>query len=186
MKIKTKITSAVLGTTILTLIIVLFAGYNLGKRIILINICDNMLSNAQQHAAITKVFFNEKFNIANTIKSNPDLIKTLISSNSELSALPEKERDEYIDTLNKRWIATSDLKSPFIQSYMNNSLSNYLKKQQQVIPGEYGEIFLTNRYGVLIATTGKLTTLAHSHKYWWRACYDNGSGKAIKKRQTKQ
>ncbi len=179
MKIRTKMISVVLGTTISALVIVLFVGYKLGKNIVLTNTRDNILINTREHAAITKVFFNEKFSIANTIGSNPDLIKTLISSNLELSALSEKQRDEYIDTLNKKWIAASDLKSPFIQSYMNNSLANYLRKQQQVIPGEYGEIFLTNRYGVLIATTGKLTTLAHSHKYWWRACYNNGSGKGI-------
>jgi len=41
----------------------------------------------------------------------------------------------------------------------------------------YGEIFLTNRFGVMIASTGKLTTLAHSHKYWWQASYDDGRGK---------
>ena len=29
----------------------------------------------------------------------------------------------------------------------------------------------------MIATTGKLTTLAHAHKYWWLACYDDGQGR---------
>ncbi|MES0372260.1 MAG: ATP-binding protein [Mariprofundaceae bacterium] len=45
------------------------------------------------------------------------------------------------------------------------------------MPGTYGEIFLTNRYGVMIATTGKLTTLAHAHKYWWVAAYADGQGR---------
>ncbi|MCK5194748.1 MAG: HAMP domain-containing protein, partial [Desulfobulbaceae bacterium] len=29
----------------------------------------------------------------------------------------------------------------------------------------------------MIATTGKLTTLAHAHKYWWIAGYDGGKGR---------
>ncbi len=31
----------------------------------------------------------------------------------------------------------------------------------------------------LVATTGKLTTLAHSHKYWWKSAYNGGKGKSV-------
>lgn len=44
-------------------------------------------------------------------------------------------------------------------------------------PGEYGELFVTDRYGSLVAATGKLTTLAHADKYWWQAAYHEGEGK---------
>ncbi len=62
---------------------------------------------------------------------------------------------------------------------MINPAAEHLKYQQNIFPDMYGEIFLTNRYGVMIATTGKLTTLAHAHKYWWRACYNNGKGRVF-------
>ncbi len=39
------------------------------------------------------------------------------------------------------------------------------------------KFFLTNRFGVMIASTGKLTTLAHSQKYWWQAAYNDGNGR---------
>jgi signal transduction histidine kinase/HAMP domain-containing protein len=32
---------------------------------------------------------------------------------------------------------------------------------------------------VVVATTGKLTTLAHAHKYWWRGSYHDGEGRTF-------
>ena len=55
----------------------------------------------------------------------------------------------------------------------------HLKKQQEVIPGLYGEIFLTNIYGELIASTTKLTTHYHGDKYWWLEAYNEGEGKVF-------
>jgi two-component sensor histidine kinase/HAMP domain-containing protein len=73
----------------------------------------------------------------------------------------------------------SDINDPFIQEHLTNSVAAFLKLQQTIMPGLYGEIFLTNKYGVMISTTGKLTTLAHSHKYWWEASYFNGKGRVF-------
>jgi len=50
------------------------------------------------------------------------------------------------------------------------------KNQQRILKGEYGEIFLTNKFGALVASTAKLSTLAHGHKYWWLGSYNNGEG----------
>ncbi len=86
-------------------------------------------------------------------------------------------RKEKIDTLNQQWMQSIDIQSHFVSAYMTNPVAEYLKHQQSLLAGEYGEIFLTNRYGAMIATTGKLTTLAHSHKYWWKAAFDDDKGR---------
>ncbi|MBF0446483.1 MAG: PAS domain S-box protein [Magnetococcales bacterium] len=52
-----------------------------------------------------------------------------------------------------------------------------LKDHQKTHEGEYGEIFLTNQFGAIIASTSKLTTLAHSHKYWWKTSFNQGNGR---------
>lgn len=115
--------------------------------------------------------------ISLTLSSSPIIKHALLASNGEFSLLPNGMRNQKIEQLNRQWIETEDLNDPFIQSHMTNPVANHLKLQQDIFPGMYGEIFLTNRYGVMIATTGKLTTLAHAHKYWWRACYNNGKGR---------
>ena len=68
-------------------------------------------------------------------------------------------RSQQIGRLNRQWMDSSDINDPFIQSFIANPIADFLSYQQVIMPGLYGEIFLTNRYGVMIATTGKLTTL---------------------------
>ena len=46
-----------------------------------------------------------------------------------------------------------------VKAFLNNPLALYLKKQQSTFKGVYGEIFIKNMHGAIIATTGKLSTL---------------------------
>lgn len=116
--------------------------------------------------------------ISNTLTlSTVDLIKnTLIASNSSYKSKTSKEIENKIKFLNTKWM-NSKRNSIFVQSYLTNNLSNFLKKQQDILPNKYGELFITNKYGEMIASTSKLTTLSHSHKYWWKKAYNNKKGK---------
>ena len=112
-----------------------------------------------------------------TMGSAPVVIESLQKSNLEYDLLDNKQKTEHITKLNNRWKRAKSTDDSFIKPYMNNPLAHYLKKQQSVLDGVYGEIFITNRYGAMIATTGKLSTLAHSHKYWFKESYFDGEGK---------
>ncbi|MCP3930518.1 MAG: HAMP domain-containing protein, partial [Bacteroidetes bacterium] len=107
----------------------------------------------------------------------PVIKNARLQSNSEFADLSEEERKKMIKNLNNRWQEATDVNDPFIQPYITNPAAEHLKKQQEIFAGRYGEIFLTNVYGAMISTTGKLTTLAHAHKYWWKACYQDGQGR---------
>ncbi len=114
-----------------------------------------------------------------TISSAPVLKEYLLKSNSYYSQLPDSKRKERINLLNNKWMRIKSPENSFIKGYMENPAADYLNLQENINPDFYGEIFLTNKYGVMEATTNKLTTLAHSHKYWWEACYDNGKGEIL-------
>lgn len=115
--------------------------------------------------------------IAKTISTAPVLRNALKDSNTEFELLSTQEQEDKINTLNERWMETDNISDEFIQQRMTNSVAEYLKYQKIIIPGKYGEIFLTNRYGAMIATTSKLKTLSHANKYWWQAAYDEGKGR---------
>ncbi|MCW5213705.1 hypothetical protein VU04_12485, partial [Desulfobulbus sp. TB] len=149
----------------------------LSRRTIIDNELTNLKNISKEIALHIDSHLNEKTNIALTLSSAPLIKESLRASNAEFSALPEPTRNQIITNYNERWKKTEDPADPFIRAYMTNPTAEYFKKQQQLLPENYGEIFLTNAYGVMIATTGKLTTLAHAHKYWWKAGYHNGQGK---------
>jgi len=117
--------------------------------------------------------------VALTISSAPVIKEALIKSNIDFSTLSESDRNRKIEQLNNKWMNTEDINNTFIQKYLTNNPAKFLKLQQKILPGQYGEIFLTNKYGVMIASTGKLTTLAHKQKYWWQASFNNGKGKTF-------
>ncbi len=121
--------------------------------------------------------FSEISNTVLTLASSPVIRDTLIESNNDFSMLTEDEREEKIEKLAQQWTDTTDLNSPFLQSYLNNPVASHLKLQKEIIKERYGELFITNRYGVIIATTNKLTTINHAHKYWWEASFNDGNGR---------
>jgi len=124
-------------------------------------------------------YIDEMINTALTMSSAPIIQQALLESNGYFEEISDDKRIDEIEYLNSQWIAISDINDPFIRPYMNGPVSEYLRLQDTIIPDKYGEIFLTNKYGLLISTTKKLTTLAHSHKYWWEAAYDDGTGKVF-------
>lgn len=117
--------------------------------------------------------------IVKTLASSLVIEQVLMKSNAEFGAFSDDDRKQKIEILNAKWMETDDIESPFIQAYMTNPAAVFLKKQQEMFPDTYGEIFLTNRFGAMTATTGKLTTLAHAHKYWWVNSFDGGRGKVF-------
>ena len=121
----------------------------------------------------------DKLKLTKTIATAPILEETLLESNKDFGAMNSNQREEKINTLNQKWKNERKTKTKFIDSYLNNKLALYLKKQQIALPGVYGEIFITNKYGSIVATTGVLSTLAHSHKYWWKESFNKGDGKVF-------
>ncbi len=109
----------------------------------------------------------------------PAITEATVASNRLFGGLSEEQRRLRIEQLDSRWREAPDAHDPFVVEYMSNPSAAHLVRQQTAIPGEIGEIFLTNRYGALIATTAKLTTLAHAHKYWWKAGFSNASGRVF-------
>lgn len=166
---------AIFGTVI---VLLLSIGFDILSHTIIENQeIKKIESLAEELALHLESHLKEKSFIAATLSSAPIIKAALMESNAEFAALSDQKRTREIDQRNRQWTATDQTNDPFVQSHMSGQLAEYLKHQKEIIPGEYGELFLTNRYGVMIATTDKLTTLAHAHKYWWLAAYDEGRGK---------
>ncbi len=162
----------------LVIVLLLSGGYDfISHYLIIKQEMTNLRNIAKEVALHVESNLKEKITIATTLSSAPLIKATLLESNSNFAALSNQRRKREIGRRNQQWIKTTKVTDPFIQLHMNNPVAEYFKYQQRLFPREYGEIFLTNRYGVMIATTNKLTTLAHTYKYWWLGCYDDGRGK---------
>ncbi len=134
-----------------------------------ISIVEKISLNIEQHVL-------EKVKTASTITLTPLVLSAVNESNAQYSALSQQYRDNEIQSRDEKWKTTDDSNDPFILEYTNTQLAQYLKELQINMEGEYGELFITNKYGALVASTAKLTTFAHGHKYWWKGGYNDGDG----------
>lgn len=140
---------------------------------------DQFVHNAENHMNILsrqvrQLIINE-INTAKIMGNNELILSALEESNNSYALYGREDRVSIIEDRNERWMA-ADFNDPFVRGFTENPAAEYLKRQQTLIPGHYGEIFLTNRFGTVAASTSKLTTFAHAHKYWWERAYYEGVG----------
>lgn len=177
MKIQHRFSIYMSSTVIFFLIVFSFLSYGYSRSTAINTAQDLMHLSAEEGARNLGNRLVEKSKIVISMASSDTLLRELTKSNMEYEKLNNTVRDKRINSLNSRWSNATDIEDTFVKSYMHNSVALLLKKQQQALPDEVGEIFITNRYGLAIGTTKKLSTLAHSQKYWWKAAYNNGQGK---------
>ena len=163
-------------TSILILMIAIVVFYKLNFNSVLNHQLEDSKFIAEKISTGIDQHLIEKVKKAKTIAAAPVITNALFKSNKYYQSLSKKRRDEEILQKNNKWKTIEDQNNSFILDYTNNEVSKYLKILQHNIKGEYGEIFLTNKYGALVASTAKLTTFAHGHKYWWQDAYNDGNG----------
>lgn len=134
---------------------------------------------AQDVASDIDHYLSEKRLAVQSFAQADVILENLQSSNAEFDAMQEGERHRTLAHLNTSWVAATDVDDPFVKARMSSPMARYLARVVAGVPEEYGEIFVTNRYGLALATTNKLTTLTHAQKYWWRAAYNEGKGRVF-------
>jgi PAS domain S-box-containing protein len=138
-----------------------------------------LLESAMRQAEDIQAMLTNESRIAGVLAHNPAITEALRHSNRHFDEIPDTQRQETIQELNHRWQASHDLSHPFIREYMQNAVATLLKNHQQQHPDSYGEIFITDRHGIVVGTTGKPTRLNHAHDYWWRVAYAEGLGRVF-------
>lgn len=102
------------------------------------------------------------------------LIKTgIIESNKEFEKLDDIQ--EYINTKDTEWTGTKKEEiTPFMQELKTNDLAKHVQTVYDYLNTKYrypvfSEIFITNKYGAVIAETGKTTDYRQDDEEWWQA-----------------
>ena len=176
MKFSNKLSLSILITGMIVLITVSYTIYKISYNSIIKSQSLYSKSIADEISDDIDQLLYEKVKTTLTLANTPIIKKALETSNLSYSHLSDEKRKQSIKLLNEKWKSTKDPADNFILKFTDNKVSHFLKNQQALLKGEYGEIFLTNRFGALVASTAKLSTFAHGHKYWWLGSYDNGEG----------
>lgn len=107
---------------------------------------------------------------------NEFLKKTLTASNSEFDEMSDKEN--YISSQDKDWIDSKNI-TPFMLDLINNDLSKMLRERTSFYENSTGynifpEAFITNKYGAIVALTGKTSDYNQADEDWWQNAKNRG------------
>jgi signal transduction histidine kinase/CheY-like chemotaxis protein/HAMP domain-containing protein len=115
------------------------------------------------------------------------MLKQDIGSIQQLSVFPTTR--EFLKTTSKR-LGTLDMSNvhvidnqwknlpendPIIEQILNNELAVTLKAFK-IVEGSFGEVFVTDSYGRLVASSNKTTDYWQADEEWWQKAYKMGEG----------
>ena len=176
MKFSNKLSLSILITGMIVLITASYTIYKISYNSVIKSQLMYTKSIADEISDDIDHLLYEKVKTTLTLANTLIIKKALETSNLSYAHLSDEKRTKSIKLLNEKWKSTKDPADNFILKFTDNKVSHFLKNQQALLKGEYGEIFLTNKFGALVASTAKLSTFSHGHKYWWLGSYDNGEG----------
>lgn len=105
--------------------------------------------------------------------------RTLEASNKVFEGMADREA--MINRADAEWIASPEGKvTPFMQQILDLPLSRSFRQEQNFFRERFGyavfpEIFVTNRYGALAATSNKTTDYRENDEDWWQEAWEKGS-----------
>ena len=169
--------------TKLILFFVIVAVFSVGSVAILINIQSRNqiieLVGANQQTLSDRLAFE-------TGRELESQIDTLEAAGAQFGGVALRQNNSYqgendqivnsIIAIDKGWPTASD-NSPLIHGILNNPTSLELKKLKSNFP-KHVEIFLTDKYGALIAATNRTSDYYQADEDWWKFAYSLGRGKA--------
>lgn len=79
-----------------------------------------------------------------------------------------------IEMRNRQWTTAPDA-DPIIQTRLQSGAASELREYQNTFP-DTAELFMTDRYGAVIAMSARTAAYNYAEATWWQAAYNGGQG----------
>lgn len=161
-------------TVILTLLLSTLVGYLWGFNLLL----NTLVNYNNEIIDLISQNISEKINSeiikAESIIGDPDLINAVEESNKLCEEMGKSELERRMQETERLW-NIPDAGNPIIDKYINNKVSIKLKTILERNK-DLSEIFVTNRFGSMVAMSGKTSDFYQADEKWWQGAFNNGRG----------
>ena len=103
----------------------------------------------------------------------PEWKKLLTDINARYESRSSREREDHFKEMDRKW---ADPSAVGLENYLDRSmtarLKNFVHTEERL-----AEVFLTDRYGGLVAASGKTTDFFQADEVWWRDTFAGGEGR---------
>jgi putative methionine-R-sulfoxide reductase with GAF domain/HAMP domain-containing protein len=166
-----------IGTTLfLTLVIVGVTTYAVGlviRQTVVTQAEERLHILTQTQALALGELLARQINTLQTLSFNAAIQTAAAEQNDTYTGSSEDIQAAILD-IDFRWLRSRD-NAPLLQHYMNNLLTSELLKYTNIFP-ENAEVFFTDRYGALVATTHRTSDFYQADETWWVEAYNDGFG----------
>jgi len=109
--------------------------------------------------------------------SNSLRVKSVKECNMKYAGMEKEAIGDYFGEMDEKWPGISE-SDPLADEYLNNRSSNRLKMIVKKDMG-IGEVFMTDKFGGLVASSGKTSDFYQADEEWWQEAFHNGEGKVF-------
>lgn len=128
----------------------------------------NRASQSLKFVPEVQAILAKKSKLISDLAADPVIVAAARQANEKNVGLTIRE----IDRLDRRWRQAENT-DPLIASSMANPCAAHLLKFQSA-HGEFSEIFLTDRLGVVVAATDRTSDYYQADESWWQDAFRNG------------
>lgn len=124
-------------------------------------------------AASIAQIFNQDMEKLRIYFNDSEWKELLKEKNASYASRSPKEREDYFREMDLKW---ADPAAVGLEKHLNGAmdvrLENYANAKERTV-----EIFVTDRYGGLVASSGRTTDFFQADEAWWKDAFNNGKGR---------
>ncbi|MDD5131045.1 MAG: ATP-binding protein [bacterium] len=101
-----------------------------------------------------------------------NFVSPLQQANAAYGNIPDRQR--YFTAQDRQWL-TAAPGAPIVKKYTDSPVGIHLKRYDDIME-KASEVFITDRYGGLVAASGKTTDFYQADEGWWQKTFNNDTG----------
>jgi len=137
----------------------------------------NNFKIAQLFSEAVSGIFDERIEDLEIYMSHFSRKTEILKNNAKYVGMDEAALKDYFSRMDKEWVEASD-DSLLIREYLDSPVSERLKI---IVEKDLGlaEMFITDRFGGLVASSGRTSDFYQADEKWWEGAFDGGKGKIL-------
>ena len=171
--IRNKVLISIMAVSILSVIVISVTVNYASRQSIIMSASNDIKQIADRGAIAIGELLLQKVKILETAALSDLIQETVSQKNASYSGSEAIIADQLL-ARDRVWRVVSD-SNVYVTDVLENPLANNLRLIRETFP-ENVEIFVTDKYGGLIASTNKITGFYQADEAWWTSSFADGNG----------
>ncbi len=175
--LRAKLITAFLIVTLIPLALLAYLNDRGTRANLTANIGTSLKALANAQALIIGNELDRQVTQLQALSYNPDLRAAAAAASAAYTGTPESIQSE-INKLDLAWRAAdaaNNSNDPLVYAHLNNPWADRLRDYRTILPDNV-ELFVTDKYGALVAASNRTSDYNQADEDWWQATYRNGQG----------